>query len=67
MLYQIIHFNLSFCSLITLILLNKQATVNGQTHPGTGLIAQTLSFTFSKFISHTAFPSKIPYQTSISI
>jgi len=36
---------------------NKQATVKGQTPPGTGVIYFTLSFTDSKSISHTGFQS----------
>ena len=46
---------------------NKLATVIGPTHPGTGLIAYTLSITFSKSTSPVDFQFKNPYQTSIII
>jgi hypothetical protein len=43
------------------------ATVTGPTQPGTGVIAFTLSFTFSKFISQTGLQFTISHQTSINI
>jgi hypothetical protein len=46
---------------------NILATVSGQTHPGTGVISFTKSFTLSKSISQTAFQSLYPYHTSTNI
>jgi plastocyanin domain-containing protein len=45
----------------------RVATVIGHTHPGTGLIAVTESFIFSKSVSQQAIPSTNVQPTSITI